>query len=319
MRTVVNDTNNTGAAKNLNAASASAISTISANAISATKTVKPGEDISATKAMRAGEDINATKTVKPGEDISATKAMRAGEDINATKTVKPGEDISATKAMKPGENISATKAMRAGENTGATKAMKKPDKTIENESKKKQAYHLIMRGYDRKKVFGDDKDYKKFLSLLNNLMQRFDAVLYAFTLMTNHIHLLVKIADIELFTEYLTKAYTGYFYYRYKKPGRLFEPSLFYPKNSVYLKMNIIIYILNNPALANMSTQPWTYKYNSYLFYTTAYNELTKYVKVEPSIIRKNFSSLDSFKDLLRSKMVVERAEKRFKYMEDEW
>ena len=246
MRTVVNDTNNTGAAKNLNAASV----------------------------------ISTTKVMKPGEDMGAAKAMKAGEDMSAAKT------------------------------------MKGPDKTVER--KKKQTYHLIMRGYDRKKVFGDDKDYKKFLNLLNNLMQRFDAVLYAFTLMTNHIHLLIKIADIELFTEYLTKAYTGYFYYRYKKPGRLFEPSLFYPKNSVYLKMNIIIYILNNPALANIS-QPWTYKYNSYLFYTTAYNELTKYVKVEPNIIRKNFISLDSFKDLLRSKLVVERAEKRFKYMEDEW
>ena len=262
--------------------------------------------------VKSTSNTGAVNSMSPAKAMNTTKAISTEKAIRATKAV------SATKAMNTTKAISTEKAIRATKAMSPAKAMnKKPDQTVE--SNKKQAYHLIMRGDDKRRIFWYDKDYKKFLSLLNGLMQRFDAVLYAFTLMTNHIHLLIKITDIELFTEYLTKAYTGYFYYRYKIPGRLFEPSLFYPKNSVYLKMNIIIYILNNPALANISTQPWTYKYNSYLFYTDAYNELAKYIKVEPSIIKKNFSTLDSFKDLLRSKIVVERAEKRFKYMEDEW
>lgn len=54
--------------------------------------------------------------------------------------------------------------MKAGE---AMRGHKGHERTGQNcREQKKVAYHLIMRGDDRKKVFGDDKDYKKFLSLV---------------------------------------------------------------------------------------------------------------------------------------------------------
>jgi REP element-mobilizing transposase RayT len=51
-------------------------------------------------------------------------------------------------------------------------------------------YHLITRGNQRQKIFYDDQDRKKYLSLLRSLKEAYAFRLHAYVLMLNHVHLL---------------------------------------------------------------------------------------------------------------------------------
>src|SRR6266446_2153730 len=53
-------------------------------------------------------------------------------------------------------------------------------------------YHVITRGNNRQQIFNGDDDYQKFLSLLEVQKGRLPFFLYAYCLMTNHLHLLIE-------------------------------------------------------------------------------------------------------------------------------
>lgn len=53
-------------------------------------------------------------------------------------------------------------------------------------------YHVITRGNNRQDIFHDERDREKFLSLLTRQKERLPFFLYAFCLMSNHIHLLIE-------------------------------------------------------------------------------------------------------------------------------
>lgn len=53
-------------------------------------------------------------------------------------------------------------------------------------------YHVITRGNNRRRIFEAPDDYQKFLSLLEIPKNRLPFFLYAYCLMTNHVHLLIE-------------------------------------------------------------------------------------------------------------------------------
>jgi len=53
-------------------------------------------------------------------------------------------------------------------------------------------YHVITRGNNRRQIFNSQADYEKFLSLLAVQKVRLPFFLYAYCLMTNHVHLLIE-------------------------------------------------------------------------------------------------------------------------------
>ena len=53
-------------------------------------------------------------------------------------------------------------------------------------------YHIIARGNNRQEIFHSPEDHKKFLSLLAVQKEKLPFFLYAYCLMTNHVHLLIE-------------------------------------------------------------------------------------------------------------------------------
>ena len=53
-------------------------------------------------------------------------------------------------------------------------------------------YHVITRGNNRRQIFNSQADYEKSLSLLAVQKVRLPFFLYAYCLMTNHVHLLIE-------------------------------------------------------------------------------------------------------------------------------
>jgi len=53
-------------------------------------------------------------------------------------------------------------------------------------------YHVLSRGNEGRAIAADDNDREVFVELLGRMCRRFDIELYAYVLMNNHFHLLVK-------------------------------------------------------------------------------------------------------------------------------
>ena len=53
-------------------------------------------------------------------------------------------------------------------------------------------YHVMLRGADRRSLFYDDADNERFLQTLRRAKGESAFQLYAFCLMGNHVHLLLK-------------------------------------------------------------------------------------------------------------------------------
>jgi len=86
-------------------------------------------------------------------------------------------------------------------------------------------YHVTCRGNEQKKIFLNDKDRHRLVALLSESLDTYQVVLYAYTLMTNHFHLLVQTvrANLSEFMRRFNICYTGWFNYHHGRCGHLYQ------------------------------------------------------------------------------------------------
>src|SRR5687768_12237282 len=63
--------------------------------------------------------------------------------------------------------------------------------------------HIVNRGNDKKIIFPEAVDYAAFLVLLREARERFEVELYAYCLMPNHFHLVVKTTGLDEISAYM--------------------------------------------------------------------------------------------------------------------
>ena len=63
--------------------------------------------------------------------------------------------------------------------------------------------HIVNRGNDRKIIFPEQIDYAAFLVLLREARERFGVELYAYSLMPNHFHLVVRTTGLDQIAAYM--------------------------------------------------------------------------------------------------------------------
>ncbi len=56
-------------------------------------------------------------------------------------------------------------------------------------------YHFVQRGHNRNAVFVEEADYAYYLETLNHWKCELDILVYAWCLMTNHVHLILGPGD----------------------------------------------------------------------------------------------------------------------------
>jgi putative transposase len=86
-------------------------------------------------------------------------------------------------------------------------------------------HHVILRGIEKRRVVDDDKDRENFVSRLGNLAQETDTKIYAWSLMTNHVHLLLRSGPLGL-PKFMRRFLTGYavsYNLRHLRHGHLFQ------------------------------------------------------------------------------------------------
>jgi putative transposase len=86
-------------------------------------------------------------------------------------------------------------------------------------------YHLCARGNARQRIFRDERDCARFVELLGESAQRFDAAVLCFVLMGNHFHLVAQThrPNLRKWMHWLLVSYTVYFNRRHQVSGHLFQ------------------------------------------------------------------------------------------------
>lgn len=131
-------------------------------------------------------------------------------------------------------------------------------------------YHLIARGDNGELVFAEERDYQTYLTLLERYRRTFALELYAFCLMPNHVHLLLKTrtANLSQFMQRLQTRYSQFFNRRYSRVGHVFQgrfKALLVNKEAYLLEL--IRYIHMNPVRAGLVRTPQDYPWSSYHWY----------------------------------------------------
>ncbi len=86
-------------------------------------------------------------------------------------------------------------------------------------------HHIMARGINGQDIFHDKKDFERFLERLEILLLKSDHICYAWALMNNHFHLLLKSGN-ESLSSLMGRMLTGhavYFNRRHKRYGHLFQ------------------------------------------------------------------------------------------------
>jgi len=86
-------------------------------------------------------------------------------------------------------------------------------------------HHVMARGLDRQLIFRDDRDRDDFVERLARLAERGALAIYAWALLPNHFHLLVRTGNRPLprSMRSLLTGYAGVFNRRHRRSGHLFQ------------------------------------------------------------------------------------------------
>jgi putative transposase len=86
-------------------------------------------------------------------------------------------------------------------------------------------YHIMARGIEGRDIFCDNEDRRKYLDLLTSGIKRTGFKCYAWVLMSNHYHLLVRTNENHLseLMRGLNAGYAQYYSKKYKRRGYLFQ------------------------------------------------------------------------------------------------
>ena len=136
-------------------------------------------------------------------------------------------------------------------------------------------YHVMMRGIGKQNIFEDEQDKEAFLDILFQSKQKSGFLLYAYCLMNNHVHLLLKTGDdpLEIIFKRIGSKYVYWYNTRYERVGHLFQDRFKSEpvENDVYLK-TVIRYIHNNPVNGGLSMD-LHYRFSSFHTYEKGEND----------------------------------------------
>lgn len=157
-------------------------------------------------------------------------------------------------------------------------------------------YHVIIRGVERRDIFLDDRCRHRYLDILDRSMASFNCDLYAWCLMTNHVHLLLRIGfdDLAKLMQRHDGSYSQYFNWRYGRVGPLYDgPYTSIPVEDDAYLTEVVCYIHNNPVKAGIVTTPGEYPWSSYSDYLRA-PEPTRTSTAE---VLNLFGGIDAFRE----------------------
>jgi putative transposase len=128
-------------------------------------------------------------------------------------------------------------------------------------------HHVVHRGHNKQDVFHGPQDHERYLSMLQEFRRQYAVKLYAYCLMTNHVHLLLAPATptgIAQLMKRVAGRYTRYYNRRAGRTGTLWEGRY---RSSLVERDSYLLaccrYIELNPVRAGLVADPRLYPWSS--------------------------------------------------------
>ncbi|MGH7884423.1 MAG: helix-turn-helix domain-containing protein [Thermodesulfobacteriota bacterium] len=172
-------------------------------------------------------------------------------------------------------------------------------------------YHITSRGNRKDNIFIDNADKEMFIRKLNETLNKFSIVCYAYCLMHNHYHLFIKTpkGNISSAMHNLNTSYTNWFKARHQIVGVVFQgryKSLLVDEDSYALQLSTYIHL--NPVRAGMVEKPEEYIWSSYLDYMGKRRTLENMDTdlVLSSFGNDNKKAINKYKSFLKENMDID-------------
>ena len=148
-------------------------------------------------------------------------------------------------------------------------------------------YHVVMQGVRHRDIFMDDEDYTRFVEILEHLMVKRTKedeeaeryfTLYAYCLMPDHFHLLVKEeADtVSVTMGRIAAAYAHYFNEKYDRDGAIYRARFASEPVEDEGRMSIVIRFISQTPERVMKTEASGYRYSSWHEYAGVESDLPR-------------------------------------------
>lgn len=166
-------------------------------------------------------------------------------------------------------------------------------------------YHVMLRGVNRQDIFECEKDFLKFLYLMQRVAYPEDEegrpmppnlIIYAYCLMPNHVHLLVKEQSVKISDaiKSISVSYAFYFNVKYEHLGHLFQDRF---RSEVVNDMDyfvtLIRYIHQNPVAGGLVKRVKDYPWSSWCEYDPKKKCIVPVCCTETVLGRFSFGSLE--------------------------
>ncbi|MGI5880423.1 MAG: REP-associated tyrosine transposase [Syntrophomonadaceae bacterium] len=145
-------------------------------------------------------------------------------------------------------------------------------------------YHVMMRGNEKKNLFHDQEDKQRFIDTLFAKKEETGFSIYAYCLMDNHVHLLVRegMEGLATLMKRVNGSYAYYFNQKNHRVGHLFQDRFkSEPIGDDRHLLAVIRYIHNNPVKAGLVEKPEQYRWSSFASYLDPNKPEAKMVETE--------------------------------------
>ncbi len=154
-------------------------------------------------------------------------------------------------------------------------------------------YHIMLRGIDKRDIFLKDNDYRKFLHHIDLAKKHSELSLFAYCLMTNHVHLLLKEGneDVGDSVRRIAVGYAQYHNRTHGRTGHLFQNRYqSEPVNDDSYLLVVSRYIHQNPLNAGLVKNIKDYQWSSYNHYLSDAKTI-----IDKDFLIKYFANLEGF------------------------
>lgn len=163
-------------------------------------------------------------------------------------------------------------------------------------------YHVMMRGNNKAIIFHDDKDRKKFIYVLTDVIKKTGVRIHGYCLMDNHIHILIEEDVNESVGQVIKRIsvrFVIWYNNKYGRTGHLFQGRFNSEavEDEAYFK-TVLRYIHYNPVMAGMVTEALGYRWSSAMAHETAYR--SEYTWVTTDMVQTIWPNLMLYESFMR-------------------
>lgn len=136
-------------------------------------------------------------------------------------------------------------------------------------------HHVMVRGNNRQRIFYGEDFFFHFLKIINESVAKLDYKILAYCLMTNHVHLIIRVNNSPLsdVMQNINFRYARWANKKQNRIGHLFQGRYrsIEVKDEMYL-INLCRYVHLNPVSAKMVTHTSDYRWSSHINYITRHH-----------------------------------------------